>query len=162
MGITMQVSLSTLSAPAGSRQKRARRGRGFGSGLGKQAGRGGKGQTARAGKGRPIGFEGGQTPLYRRLPKWGFNSPFRISYEVINVTSLEAKFSVGEIVDAAAMVEKGLLRSTESLVKVLGDGALNKKLTIKAHKFSKSAVQKINQAGGQVEEIPLPGRRPEE
>jgi large subunit ribosomal protein L15 len=158
----MQVSLSNLSAPAGSRQKRARRGRGFGSGLGKQAGRGGKGQTARAGKGRRIGFEGGQTPLYRRLPKWGFKSPFRITYEVVNVTSLEAQYKDGETVDATTLADKNLIRSTGSLVKVLGDGALNKKLTVKAHKFSKSAVQKINQAGGQVEEIPLPGRRPEE
>jgi len=162
MANPMQVSLNNLSAPAGSRQKRARRGRGFGSGLGKQAGRGGKGQTARTGKGRRIGFEGGQTPLYRRLPKWGFKSPFRISYEVVNVTSLEAQYNTGETVDAATLADKNLIRSNESLVKILGDGALNKKLTVKAHKFSKSAVQKINQAGGQVEEIPLPGRRPEE
>ncbi len=162
MANPMQVSLSNLSAPAGSRQKRARRGRGFGSGLGKQAGRGGKGQTARTGKGRRIGFEGGQTPLYRRLPKWGFKSPFRVSYEVVNVTSLETLFNTGDTVDATTLADKNLIRSAESLVKILGDGALNKKLTVKAHKFSKSAVQKINQAGGQVEEIPLPGRRPEE
>ncbi len=162
MATTMQFSLDNMHAPAGSRQKRARRGRGNGSGLGKQAGRGGKGQTARAGKGRRIGFEGGQTPLYRRLPKWGFKSPFRVSYEVVNVTVLEEKFGDGETVDATTLLEKNLIRSISSLIKVLGDGALNKKLSIKAHKFSKSAVQKINQAGGQVEEIPLPGRRPDE
>lgn len=162
MANPMQVSLDNLKAPAGSRQKRARRGRGFGSGLGKQAGRGGKGQTARAGKGRRIGFEGGQTPLHRRLPKWGFKSPFRISFEVVNVELLEGNYNAGELVDAASLADKNLIRSVDSLVKVLGDGALTKKLTIKAHKFSKSAVQKINQAGGQVEEIPLPGRRPEE
>jgi large subunit ribosomal protein L15 len=158
----MTVKLDNLPAVPGARKARVRRGRGFGSGLGKQAGRGGKGQTARTGKGRRVGFEGGQTPLYRRLPKFGFKNPFRLTFEVVNVVSLEGKFNSGDTVDPAGLAEKGLIRSADSLVKVLGDGALSKKLTVKAHKFSKSAVQKINQAGGQVEEMSLPGSRPEE
>ncbi len=153
----VEISLSNLSAPAGSRKERVRRGRGLGSGLGKTAGRGGKGQTARTGKGRPKGFEGGQMPLFRRLPKWGFKSPFRKHFEVVNVFALEALFSAGDIVDGTKLVEKGLVRSADSLLKILGEGNLTKKLVVKAHKFSKSATQKINQAGGQVEEIKIPG-----
>jgi large subunit ribosomal protein L15 len=162
MAPNMSVTLSTLSAAPGSRKERVRRGRGIGSGLGKTAGRGGKGQTARAGKGRPRGFEGGQTPLYRRLPKFGFNSPFRREFDVVNVFALDAAFTDGEVVDLAKLVEKGLIRTDNVLVKVLGEGALTKKLTVKAHKFSKSAIQKINQAGGQVEEIKIPGDKVEE
>jgi large subunit ribosomal protein L15 len=158
----MTVTLGNLESPDGSRKERVRRGRGIGSGLGKTAGRGGKGQTARSGKGRPRGFEGGQTPLARRLPKWGFNSPFRKEFDVVNVFALDAAFSDGEVVDAAKLVEKGLIRIEGVLIKILGEGALTKKLTVKAHKFSKSAIQKINQAGGQVEEIKIPGEKSEE
>lgn len=156
------VTLGNLSAPKGSRKKPLRVGRGIGSGLGKTAGRGGKGQTARAGKGRPRGFEGGQTPLYRRLPKWGFTSPFKTQFDVVNVFALEALFVDGDVVDAEKLVEKGLIRIPDVLIKVLGEGALTKKLTVKAHKFSKSAIQKINQAGGKVEEIKIPGDKVEE
>lgn len=153
----MSVSLSNLEAPEGSRKERVRRGRGLGSGLGKTAGRGGKGQTARSGKGRPKGFEGGQTPLYRRLPKYGFKNPFKRYFDVVNVFALDSHFNNGDVVDQAKLVEKGLLKSDSGLLKILGEGNLTKNLTVKAHKFSKSAIQKINQAGGQVEEIKIPG-----
>lgn len=162
MAQDMSVTLANLEAPEGSRKERVRRGRGIGSGLGKTAGRGGKGQTARTGKGRPRGFEGGQMPLYRRLPKWGFNSPFRTAYDVVNLFDLETHFSNGDVVDPQKLSEKGLLRKGATLVKILGEGNLTKKLTVKAHRFSKSANQKINQAGGQIEEIKLPGERVEE
>ncbi len=152
-----QFHLGNLTKPEGSRKKPTRRGRGYGSGLGKTAGRGGKGQTARAGKGRPRGFEGGQSPLYRRLPKWGFKNPFRKEFDVINVAELDANFEAGETVEPQKLVEKGILRPSHTLVKILGDGNLSKKLIVKAHKFSKSAVQKINQSGGQVEELKIPG-----
>ena len=157
-----EIHLGNLSAPEGSRKERTRRARGLGSGLGKTAGRGGKGQTARRGKGRPRGFEGGQMPLYRRLPKFGFNNPLRIQYDVINVFALDSHFSNGDTVEPAKLHEKGLLKSPSAFLKVLGEGTLNKKLTVKAHKFSKSAIQKINSAGGQVEEIKLPSRKKED
>ena len=137
-------------------------GRGIGSGLGKTSGRGGKGQTARTGKGRPRGFEGGQTPLHRRLPKFGFKSPFRKHFEVVNLTALDTHFENGEVVDSTKLIEKGLLRTSVVLLKILGEGNLTKKVTVKAHRFSKSAIQKINQAGGQVEQIRIPGEKTEE
>ena len=158
----VSMDLSNLTPARGSRKTKVRRGRGIGSGLGKTAGRGGKGQTARAGKGRPRGFEGGQMPLYRRLPKWGFKNHSRKCFEVVNVAALDAHFGNGDSVDFTKLQEKGLIRTGEVLVKVLGEGTLTKKLTVKAHKFSKSAIQKINQAGGQVEEVKLPGETGEE
>lgn len=158
----LALGLDNLQAAEGSRKKRIRVGRGTGSGLGKTSGRGGKGQTARTGKGRPRGFEGGQMPLHRRLPKFGFTSPFRRHFSVVNISALENHFNSGDTVDAEALVKAGLLKSTASLLKVLGDGSLTKKLVVKAHKFSKSATQKINQAGGQVEEIKIPGESVEE
>ncbi len=147
--------LSNLEAVPGSRKERIRVGRGIGSGKGKTSGRGGKGQTARSGKGRPFGFEGGQIPLYRRLPKFGFKNPTRKEYATVNLSDLDAAYKDGESVTPENLVEKKCLRSKSPLVKVLGDGALTKKLSIKAHKFSKSAIQKINQAGGTVEEIKI-------
>ena len=153
MAQDMQFGLSNLTAVEGARKERVRRGRGTGSGLGKTAGRGGKGQTARSGKGRPKGFEGGQTPLQRRLPKYGFKNPFRKVFTVVNLSALEATFSNGETVDGASLVAKGLIKSPDQLLKVLGDGNLTKKLTVKAHKFSRSAAQKINQAGGEAVEL---------
>jgi len=156
MGQEMDLHLGNLVAPEGSRKVRHRVARGLGSGWGKTAGRGGKGQTARAGKGRPRNFEGGQTPLARRLPKWGFKSPNRLVFEVINVGLLESHFEAGATVDHAKLIEKGLIRKTDCALKVLGEGNLSKKLVVKAHKFSKSAVQKINSAGGQAEEIKAP------
>jgi large subunit ribosomal protein L15 len=156
------LTLANLEAPEGSRSKRVRRGRGIGSGLGKTAGRGGKGQTARSGKGRPRGFEGGQTPLARRLPKYGFKSPFRKVFEVVNVSILDSHFENGETVDVEKLHAKGLIRTKVELLKVLGEGSISKKLVVKAHRFSKSAIQKINQAGGQVEQVKLPGDSAEE
>jgi large subunit ribosomal protein L15 len=156
------LSLANLQAVPGARKERTRRGRGIGSGLGKTAGRGGKGQTARSGKGRPRGFEGGQMPLQRRLPKWGFRNPFKRCFDVVNVFALDSNFNAGDTVDPAKLVEKGLLKSDQSLVKILGEGGLTKKLVVRAHKFSKSAIQKINQAGGQVEELKIPGEKLEE
>lgn len=153
MAQEMDLHLGNLVAKEGARKTPHRVGRGLGSGWGKTAGRGGKGQTARAGKGRPRNFEGGQTPLARRLPKWGFKSPNKAVFEVVNVGILENHFEAGATVDAQALFDKGLLRKVDSALKVLGEGNLTKKLVIKAHKFSKSAVQKINSAGGQAEEI---------
>jgi len=92
-------------------------------------------------------------PLYRRIPKWGFKNPFRRQFEVVNLQSLDAHFSNGEVVDPEKLVQKGLIRHNAVWIKVLGDGNLAKSLTVKAHGFSKSAIQKINQAGGQIEEI---------
>ena len=152
----MSVTLGNLERPEGSRKNRFRKGRGLGSGNGKTAGRGGKGQTARAGKGRPKGFEGGQTPLQRRLPKFGFRSPFKKHFDVVNINSLEFCFAAGDVVDAANLVEKGLIKSVNVLVKILGDGTLTKNLQVKAHKLSKTAIQKINQAGGRAEELKAP------
>ncbi len=156
------VSLSNLESPEGSRKNRFRKGRGLGSGNGKTAGRGGKGQTARAGKGRPKGFEGGQTPLQRRLPKFGFRNPFKKHFDVVNIEALESSFAAGDVVDAAKLVEKGLIKSADVLLKILGDGALTKSLQVKAHKFSKTAIQKINQAGGRAEELMAPESDTEE
>jgi len=153
MAQEMDLHLGNLVAKEGARKTPHRVGRGLGSGWGKTAGRGGKGQTARAGKGRPRNFEGGQTPLARRLPKWGFKSPNKSVFEVVNVGILETHFEVGATVDAQALYDKGLLRKVESALKILGEGNLTKKLVVKAHKFSKSAIQKINSAGGQAEEI---------
>lgn len=156
------LTLGNLEAAEGSRKERIRRGRGTGSGLGKTSGRGGKGQTARSGKGRPRGFEGGQTPLARRLPKYGFNSPFKRVYDVVNISALETHFQAGDTVDIDKLVEKGLLRTNRCSLKILGEGTISKKLIVKAHRFSKSAIQKINQAGGQVEQLKLPGDTAEE
>ncbi|MBY0369053.1 50S ribosomal protein L15 [bacterium] len=156
------MGLDNLQPAEGSRKTRIRRGRGTGSGIGKTSGRGGKGQTARAGKGRPRGFEGGQMPLYRRLPKFGFNSPFRRHYQVVNLSALEKHFNAGDTVNGESLAKAGLVKDPTGLVKILGDGAVSKKFIVKAHKFSKSATQKINQAGGQVEEIKLPGEATEE
>jgi large subunit ribosomal protein L15 len=158
----LPVDLASLQSVPGARKERVRRGRGIGSGLGKTAGRGGKGQTARSGKGRPRGFEGGQSPLVRRLPKFGFNSPFKKFFEVVNILSLENRFQSGDTVDPSSLAQKGLVRSPESLVKILGEGTLTKKLTVRAHRFSKSAIQKINSAGGKIEEIKTAGVESEE
>lgn len=156
------VHLGNLAAPAGSRKERVRRGRGIGSGLGKTSGRGGKGQTARSGKGRPKGFEGGQTPLQRRIPKFGFNRAFRRAFAVVNVEVLDSHFASGDTVEIESLIAKGIVRSSETLLKILGEGTLTKKLTVKAHRFSKNAVQKINQAGGHTVELGITGDHNEE
>jgi large subunit ribosomal protein L15 len=147
---TEMKHLGNLSPAPGSNVKKKRLGRGPGSGLGKTAARGGKGQTARKGGGIRFGFEGGQTPLYRRLPKRGFTNPFRVEYNVINVSLLE-KFDAGTKVTPELLKEKGLLRNPANPVKVLGNGELKKKLVVAVQKVSASAKVAIEKAGGSVE-----------
>ncbi|MGE0785623.1 MAG: 50S ribosomal protein L15 [Sandaracinaceae bacterium] len=146
--------LSRLRAPVGANTKRLRVGRGLGSGLGKTGGRGQKGQKARQpGRIHKLNFEGGQMPLARRLPKHGFNNIFAKTVVTVNVKDL-ARFDAGATVDATALVEEGLIKGRFDVVKVLGDGELDKKLTVKAHRFSASAKEKIEKAGGTVEVVP--------
>ena len=146
--------LSRLRAPEGAVSKKKRKGRGIGSGLGKTAGKGMKGQKARSpGNFSKLGFEGGQMPLYRRLPKRGFNnSKFAKKIAVFNVSDL-ARFDAGTTVDQAALREAGLLSRRVDGVKILGNGELDKALTVKAEGFSKSAIEKIEKAGGTVETL---------
>ena len=142
-----------ITALTGGNPKRTRRGRGTGSGLGKTCGRGHKGQRSRAGKNLPITSEGGQMPLFRRLPKRGFNNArFATRYAIVNVSQLES-FSDQSQVDAKALLAAGLIKSEDDRIKILGDGMLSRSLTVRAHKFSKSALEKITNAGGQAEEI---------
>lgn len=157
----MSTQLHNLKAPKGSTARKKRVGRGQGSGMGKTAGRGGKGQKARSGNMRFEGFEGGQSPLQRRLPKFGFNSPNRLEYAVVNLDQL-ATFAAGTTVDEAALREVGLVKGTHwDGVKVLGNGTLKAKLTIRAHKFSATAKEAIAKAGGTAEELPLVAHKPE-
>ncbi len=147
------MKLDELMQNAGARKERRRVGRGMGSGLGKTSGKGEKGQKARSGVSIPATFEGGQLPLYRRLPKRGFsNAQFKIKYAVINVCDLN-KFDDGAVVTPEILHEAGLLKNQLDGVKVLGNGTLEKKLTIKAHKFSKEAVNKIEKSGSTLEVI---------
>ena len=144
------MDLSNLQPAVGSKHSdNFRRGRGHASGNGKTAGKGHKGQKARSGAPRP-GFEGGQMPLYRRLPKRGFTNPFTKVYSEVNVQDLN-RFEDGAVVDCAALVEAGVVKQVKDGVKVLGNGEITKKITVKAEKFSKSAVEKIEAAGGKVE-----------
>ena len=146
------MNLHELSPAAGSNTKAYRKGRGAGSGNGKTAGRGHKGQWARSGGGVRVGFEGGQMPLVRRIPKRGFNNIFAKPLEAINVAALN-KFEDGAVVDAQALLEKGILSKCEYGVKILGSGSLTKNLTVKASAFSASAKEKIEAAGGKAEVI---------
>lgn len=146
------MKLHELSPAPGSKTKAFRKGRGPGSGNGKTAGRGHKGQNARSGGGVRPGFEGGQMPLQRRIPKRGFNNIFATTYATINVSDLN-KFEDGAVVDAQAIVAAGLLKKTLDGVKILGQGELTKKLTIQVKAFSESAKQKIEAAGGKAEVI---------
>jgi large subunit ribosomal protein L15 len=156
----MSTTLNNLSRPRNSWHRKKRVGRGQGSGLGKTAGRGGKGQKARSGNMRFEGFEGGQSPLQRRLPKFGFTSPNRIYYAVVNLSDLE-RFNSGSVVDEAALRDSGLVKGRWDGLKVLGEGTLSKKLTVKAHKFSAKAQGAIEKAGGAVEALPLMAHKPE-
>lgn len=143
-----------ITAIAGAHKRRNRVGRGQGSGNGKTAGRGHKGAGSRAGNSVHLAYEGGQMPLFRRLPKRGFNNArFAQRYEVVNVSQLERVFEDGTIVSMDELVGAGLVNSRKSRVKVLGDGELTKKLTVSAHKFSKSAEQKIAGCGGKVQVV---------
>lgn len=146
------MNLHELSPAAGSNTKAFRKGRGNGSGNGKTAGRGQKGQWARSGGGVRVGFEGGQMPLSRRIPKRGFNNIFAKPLESVNVSVLE-KFEDGAVVNAQALLEKGILSKCQYGVKILGNGQLSKKLTVQASAFSASAKEKIEAAGGKVEVV---------
>jgi len=148
------VDLAKLEKNSGIQKERRRIGRGIGCGYHKTAGRGHKGQKSRSGGSIPVWFEGGQMPLQRRLPKRGFKNIFRTEYEVVNVHQLN-RFAEGETVDVEALRTSGLVGSKNTLVKILGNGLLSKKITIKAHKFSATAREKIIQAGGQAEDITL-------
>jgi len=131
------------------RKRKKRVGRGRGSGMGKTSCRGGKGATARSGNETSIQFEGGQTPLFRRLPKRGFNNPFKKEYSIVNVEDIE-QFDSGTHVNPEKLMEVGLIRKALDGVKVLGDGGITKPLTVSAHKFSNVAIEKIKAAGGEI------------
>jgi large subunit ribosomal protein L15 len=146
------VSLSNLGPPKGSRKKKVRVGRGMGSKLGKTAGAGNKGQKSRRGYSRRRGFEGGQMPLHRRIPKRGFHNPFGVSYSVVNLEELNV-FPAGETVTPDLLRAHGFIRRATDPIKVLGDGELKTKLTIHAHAFSESAKEKITKAGGSFEVV---------
>ncbi|CAM4483000.1 MULTISPECIES: 50S ribosomal protein L15 [Paenibacillus] len=146
------MKLHELKPAEGSRQEPKRKGRGIGSGNGKTAGKGHKGQNARSGGGVRPGFEGGQNPLYRRLPKRGFNNPFRKEYAVVNIEELNS-FAAGTEVTPELLMEQGIVKNPQSGIKILGNGDINVQLTVKANKFSQSAVEKIQAAGGKTEVI---------
>jgi large subunit ribosomal protein L15 len=148
------MTLDELKPAAGSNRKRKRVGRGDGSGHGKTSCRGHKGQGARSGGGTKPGFEGGQMPLQRRLPKRGFHNPFRIEMSVVNITQLEV-FASGAEVTPEALVAQGLVRGKNPRIKILGDGSLSKPLMVKAHGFSAKAKEKIEASGGKAELIPV-------
>jgi len=146
----MAVNLSNLRPPRGSRGRKVRVGRGIGSKLGKTAGRGNKGQKSRKGYSRRKGFEGGQMPLHRRIPKRGFHNLFRREFAVVNVETLNA-FPAGETVTPEILKAAGVVHNLRDGVKILGDGELKVKLAVRAHAFSKSAQEKITGAGGKAE-----------
>ena len=145
------VDLASLPADSGAAKNRKRVGRGIGSGYHKTAGRGHKGQKSRSGGGIHPWFEGGQMPLQRRIPKRGFTNIFRKEFAIVNVHQLNC-FEDGAVVDAAALAEMGLVNAGIERIKILGNGLLNKKLTVKVTALSATAKEKISQAGGQVEE----------
>ena len=146
------MKLHTLSPAEGSTKSNFRKGRGPASGNGKTAGKGHKGQNARSGGGVRPGFEGGQIPLYRKLPKRGFNNKFATNYAIVNVSALNV-FENGAVVDTQALLDKRIIRKTLDGVKVLGNGELTKSLTVKANIFSASAKEKIEAAGGKTEVV---------
>ncbi|AOT71186.1 50S ribosomal protein L15 [Geosporobacter ferrireducens] len=146
------MKLHELRPAEGSTKDRKRRGRGTASGQGKTGGRGEKGQKARSGGGVRPGFEGGQMPLYRRLPKRGFNNPFKKVWTIINLDELN-RFEDGTVVTPELLLENGIIKKVVDGVKILGDGQLEKKITVQAHKFSQTAVEKIQAAGGKAEVI---------
>lgn len=146
------MKLGEMKFPKGARKRVKRVGRGEPSGHGKTSCRGNKGQKSRSGVSIKGGFEGGQMPLYRRLPKFGFKNPFRVEYDIINVSALEA-FDDGASVGPEQLKERGLVPNRSEHVKVLGEGELKRKLTVRAHKFSKTAEEKIRGAGGTIEVI---------
>ncbi|MBR1984483.1 MAG: 50S ribosomal protein L15 [Clostridia bacterium] len=148
------MNIQSLKPAENSRFSQKRLGRGIGSGLGKTSGKGHKGQNARSGGGVRIGFEGGQMPLIRKLPRRGFNNyNFKKQYSIVNLSELN-KFDENAVVDCNSLIEKGILsKIAEYGVKILGNGKLEKALTVKASKFSATAVEKIKKAGGTIEEV---------
>jgi large subunit ribosomal protein L15 len=147
------MDLSNLKPPKGAKHSKKRIGRGQGSGQGKTAGRGHKGAKSRSGFKFKRGFEGGQMPLHRRVPKRGFHNPFRVEYEVVNLDTLAAKFDADTVVTPDLLRERGLVPGGSRPVKVLARGDVTKKLTVRAHKFSGKAAEKIAAAGGATEVI---------
>jgi large subunit ribosomal protein L15 len=145
------IDLSNLHPAPGSRRPRKRLGRGIGSGTGKTSGRGHKGRGARSGGNTPPGYEGGQMPLQRRLPKFGFTNPTRKTYEIVTLSQLE-RFAAGSVVDSSTLVAAGLVRAGRR-VKLLANGALTKNLTVKVDKASEAASAAVSKAGGRVETI---------
>ncbi len=148
----MSSFLSRIERPRAANKKKKRLGRGDASGHGGTSTKGHKGQRARAGGYHKLGFEGGQMPLIRRIPKRGFTNIFREVYEVVNVSDL-SEFKSGTVVDSAVLQEKGLVSRRKKPLKILGNGDLSVGITVKAHRFSKSAVEKIEKAGGKAEVI---------
>lgn len=146
------MKLHELRAPEGSTKNTKRKGRGTGSGQGKTAGRGMNGQNSRSGGGTRIGFEGGQMPLYRRMPKRGFTNIWKKQWVIINIDDLN-QFEDGTEVTPELLKDAGLAKKVVDGIKVLGEGTLEKKVTVKAHKFSKAAIEKIETAGGKAEVI---------
>lgn len=147
------MKLHELQPAAGSVKDVKRIGRGHGSGQGKTAGKGHKGQKARSGGSIRPGFEGGQMPLQRRMPKRGFNNIFALEFATVNVSELEKRFESGAVVDADALIESGALKNAKDGIKILGNGELTKSLTVKAVKFTAAAKEKIEKAGGTAEVI---------
>jgi large subunit ribosomal protein L15 len=147
------MSLNNLRPPRGAKQPKKRVGRGPGSGHGKTASRGSKGAKSRSGFRFKRGFEGGQMPLHRRVPKRGFHNPFRVEYVVVNLDTLADVFDAGTAVTPELLRERGIVRETGALIKVLGRGECEKALTVRAHKFSESASKKLAAAGGVAEVI---------
>ena len=147
------MNLHDLSPAEGSVKSNYRKGRGHGSGNGKTAGRGHKGQKARAGRGMRPGFEGGQMPLQRRVPKRGFVNIFGKEFSIVNVSALDQSFEDGAVVDIDALIEKGLVKKVLDGVKILGNGEISKKLTVQVNAYSEAAKQKIEAAGGKAEVI---------
>jgi large subunit ribosomal protein L15 len=147
------MDLSNLKPAAGSKHSKKRVGRGQGSGQGAQAGRGHKGAQSRSGYKYRRGFEGGQMPLHRRVPKRGFHNPFRTEYAVVNLDTLAERFDAGTVVTPELLRERGVIHGAGQLIKVLARGDIGKKLTVRAHKFSGKAAEKIAAAGGAAEAI---------
>jgi large subunit ribosomal protein L15 len=147
------MDLSNLKPPKGAKHAKKRIGRGEGGGTGKTAGRGEKGQKSRSGFKHKRGFEGGQMPLHRRVPKRGFHNPFSVEYAVVNLDTLEERFEAGTVVTPELLRERGLVQRRDRLVKVLARGEVGKALTVRAHRFSGKAAEKIAAAGGSAEVI---------
>lgn len=146
------MQLNELSRPKGAIRKRRRVGRGSGTGRGKTCGRGQKGERSRSGQGRSPGFEGGQMPIQRRLPKRGFVNPCPRSYEIVNVGALD-RFEKGDVVDLELLQARGIVRKSSKRVKILGKGKLSKSLTVRGAAFSRGAREKIEKRGGTIEEL---------